>query len=42
MKIDGYLMGVIGNRQGLIPNYPEYTNEYGAVGESFTARDSSR
>jgi glutaconyl-CoA decarboxylase len=32
VKIDGYPMGVIGNRQGLIPNYPEYTNEYHAVG----------
>jgi glutaconyl-CoA decarboxylase len=32
VKIDGYLMAVIGNRQGLLPNYPEYTNEYGAVG----------
>ena len=32
VKIDGFPMGVIGNRQGLIPNYPEYTNEYHAVG----------
>ncbi|MCD6153031.1 MAG: glutaconyl-CoA decarboxylase subunit alpha [Syntrophobacterales bacterium] len=32
VKIDGYLMAVIGNRQGLIPNYPEYTNEYNGVG----------
>jgi glutaconyl-CoA decarboxylase len=32
VKIDGYLMGVIGNRQGLLPNYPEYTNEYAGVG----------
>lgn len=32
VKVDGFLMGVIGNRQGLIPNYPEYTNEYGAIG----------
>ena len=32
VKIDGYLMAAIGNRQGLLPNYPEYTNEYGAVG----------
>ncbi|MBN1614876.1 MAG: glutaconyl-CoA decarboxylase subunit alpha [Deltaproteobacteria bacterium] len=30
--IDGFLVGIIGNRQGLIPNYPEYTNEYNAVG----------
>lgn len=32
VKVDGFLMGVIGNRQGLIPNYPEYTNEYNAIG----------
>lgn len=32
VKIDGFLMGVIGNRQGMIPNYPEYTNEYHAIG----------
>jgi len=32
VKVDGFLMGVIGNRQGLIPKYPEYTNEYGAIG----------
>ena len=32
VKIDGFLMGLIGNRQGLIPNYPEYTNEYIGVG----------
>ena len=32
VKMDGFLLGVIGNRQGLLPNYPEYTNEYGAVG----------
>lgn len=32
VKIDGFPMGVIGNRMGLIPNYPEYTNEYHAVG----------
>jgi len=32
VKVDGYLMAVIGNRQGLIPNYPEYTNEYNGVG----------
>ena len=25
-------MGVIGNRQGLLPDYPEYTNEYIGVG----------
>ena len=32
VKIDGYLMAVIGNRQGLFSNYPEYTNEYNGVG----------
>lgn len=32
VKIDGYLVGVVGNRQGLLPNYPEYTNEYIGVG----------
>ncbi|MCK4534961.1 MAG: glutaconyl-CoA decarboxylase subunit alpha, partial [Syntrophobacterales bacterium] len=32
VMIDGFLMGVIGNRQGLIPDYPEYTNEYIGVG----------
>ncbi|OPY89493.1 MAG: Glutaconyl-CoA decarboxylase subunit alpha [Syntrophus sp. PtaU1.Bin208] len=32
VKIDGFLIGVIGNRQGVLPNYPEYTNEYIGVG----------
>ncbi|OPY13308.1 MAG: Glutaconyl-CoA decarboxylase subunit alpha [Syntrophus sp. PtaB.Bin138] len=32
VKIDGFLIGVIGNRQGILPNYPEYTNEYIGVG----------
>jgi len=32
VKADGFLLGVIGNRQGLLPNYPEYTNEYIGVG----------
>ena len=33
VKIDGFLMGVIGNRQGFLgPQYPEYTNEYMGVG----------
>jgi len=32
VKVDGFLMGVIGNRHGLLPNYPEYTNEYIGVG----------
>src|SRR4030042_508923 len=32
VKIDGYLMAAIGNRQGLLPNYPEYTNAYSGVG----------
>lgn len=32
VKVDGYLMGVIGNRHGLLQDYPEYTNEYIGVG----------
>jgi glutaconyl-CoA decarboxylase len=32
VKVDGFLMGVIGNRHGLLANYPEYTNEYIGVG----------
>ncbi len=32
MKVDGYLVGVVGNRQGAFPNYPEYTNQYMGVG----------
>lgn len=32
VKVEGFLMGVIGNRHGLLPNYPEYTNEYIGVG----------
>ena len=32
VKVDGFLLGVIGNRHGLLPNYPEYTNEYIGVG----------
>ena len=33
VKIDGFLIGVIGNRQGFLgPQYPEYTNEYIGVG----------
>lgn len=32
VKVDGFLLGVIGNRQGLLPNYPEYTNEYTGIG----------
>ncbi len=36
VKVDGYLMGVVGNRQGLLPDYPEYTNEYiGAGGKLY-------
>ena len=32
-KIDGFLMGVIGNRQGFLgANYPEYTDEYNGIG----------
>ncbi|MCX5839574.1 MAG: glutaconyl-CoA decarboxylase subunit alpha [Deltaproteobacteria bacterium] len=32
VKVDGFLLGVIGNRHGLLPNYPEYTSEYIGVG----------
>lgn len=32
VKIDGYLIGVIGNRQGLLGMYPEYTNQYIGIG----------
>jgi glutaconyl-CoA decarboxylase len=32
VKIDGFLIGAIGNRHGVLPNYPEYTNEYIGVG----------
>jgi len=32
VKVDGFLIGVIGNRQGVLPNYPEYTNEYIGMG----------
>lgn len=32
VKIDGYLIGVIGNRQGPLGKYPEYTNEYIGLG----------
>ena len=32
VRIDGFLIGAIGNRQGLLPNYPEYTNDYAGVG----------
>ena len=32
VKVDGFLLGAIGNRQGLLPGYPEYTNEYSGVG----------
>ena len=32
VKIDGYLMGVIGNRQGTFPDYPEYTKAYEGSG----------
>ncbi len=28
VKVDGFLFGAIGNRLGVLPNYPEYTNEY--------------
>jgi len=32
VKIDGYLMGVIGNRQEALPGYPEYTKAYDGIG----------
>jgi glutaconyl-CoA decarboxylase len=32
VKIDGYLIGVIGNRQGALFKYPEYTNQYIGIG----------
>ncbi len=32
VKVDGFLIGVIGNRHGLLVDYPEYTNEYIGVG----------
>lgn len=32
VKVDGYLIGVIGNRLGLLGRYPEYTSEYIGIG----------
>nr|HID58280.1 glutaconyl-CoA decarboxylase subunit alpha [Desulfobacterales bacterium] len=33
VKLDGFLVGIIGNRQGFLGNdYPEYTNEYIGIG----------
>jgi glutaconyl-CoA decarboxylase len=32
VKVDGYLLGAVGNRQGMFANYPEYTNEYNGIG----------
>jgi glutaconyl-CoA decarboxylase len=33
VKVDGFLVGVIGNRQGLLgTNYPEYTTDYIGIG----------
>lgn len=33
VKVDGFLVGLIGNRQGLLgTNYPEYTAEYMGIG----------
>ena len=32
VMVDGFLVGAIGNRQGVLANYPEYTNEYTGVG----------
>jgi glutaconyl-CoA decarboxylase len=32
VKVDGFLVGVIGNRQGALGKYPEYTNQYLGIG----------
>ena len=32
VKVDGYLVGIIGNRLGLLGRYPEYTSEYIGTG----------
>lgn len=32
VKMDGYPVAVVGNRQGVFPHYPEYTNQYAGVG----------
>ncbi len=32
VKVDGYLMGVIGNRQEALPGYPEFTQAYDGIG----------
>jgi len=32
VKVDGFPAGIIGNFQGLLPKYPEYTNEYIGIG----------
>ena len=32
VKIDGFLIGAIGNRQDALPGYPEYTKAYDGVG----------
>jgi len=32
VKVDGFLIGVIGNRQGLLADYPEYTGDYMGIG----------
>jgi len=32
VKVDGFLLGVVGNRHGLFPDYPEYTKEYPGIG----------
>ena len=33
VKVDGFLLGAIGNRMGMFANYPEYTNQYTAIGK---------
>lgn len=32
VKVDGFLIGAIGNRQGLLADYPEYTGDYMGIG----------
>lgn len=32
VKVDGFLIGAIGNRQGLLADYPEYTSDYMGIG----------
>lgn len=32
VKVDGFLIGIIANRQGVFPKYPEYTDQYNGIG----------